>query len=41
MSKNNVINPHIPPPPIYQQSNGQYEEDVGYRYDFFFYAILI
>jgi len=33
VSRNNIIHPHIPPPapPIYQQSNGQYEEDIGYR----------
>ncbi|XP_060856429.1 protein enabled isoform X4 [Metopolophium dirhodum] len=35
VSRNNINNPHnhIPPPapPIYQQANGQYDEDMGYR----------
>ncbi|XP_025422573.1 vasodilator-stimulated phosphoprotein isoform X3 [Sipha flava] len=35
VSRNNINNPHIhvppPAPPVYQQSNGQYDEDMGYR----------
>lgn len=40
MSRNNITNPlsHIPPPAPYQQANGQYEEDTGYRY--YYYTIL-
>lgn len=41
VSRNNINNSHnhIPPPapPVYQQANGQYDEDIGYRYYTLYY----